>query len=371
MPKSIRRIDNGAFKGCVGLKSIEMGDSLHEIGWEAFMGCVNLSIIELPDSVWGIGREAFAGCENMKEISLNDSLEFIDNGVFDGCNSLEEIIIPERTYVDVWAFGHCERLRSVKVGGGSRIPGRYEDMYVGDNPERVKYGMMMPPPAPPVYGGMFTECKLLEYVMLCDGIEEIPAMAFAGCSRIREIDIPRTVKMIGRKAFKECHGLKEVRFIRNGECVIDNYAFAGCDSLERIEFGRSVSSIGTAAFCGCIRLREVVWPDSVKAIGNNVFTGCKRLEKVTIPEGVSMIGEKMFTGCDSLRSVYCMSAEPPIIYKDTWKGVYDGERRKAERVTLYVPQGSERRYRKAEGWGKAAAGEARNMRFGRIKAARE
>ena len=66
-----------------------------------------------------------------------------------------------------------------------------------------------------------------------------------------------------------------------------------------------------------------------------------------------------------------MSAEPPKIYEDTWKGVYDGERRKAERVTLYVPQEAVRRYREAEGWGKAKAGKDEDMRFGRIMALKE
>ena len=47
-------IEENAFTGCVGLKSITIPDSIKRIGNDAFTGCSNLENIKIPDNVVSI-----------------------------------------------------------------------------------------------------------------------------------------------------------------------------------------------------------------------------------------------------------------------------------------------------------------------------
>ncbi len=51
-----KKIGNGAFFGCTGLKNIAIPESVNEIGAEAFAGCTSLEFIHVPDTVTEIGE---------------------------------------------------------------------------------------------------------------------------------------------------------------------------------------------------------------------------------------------------------------------------------------------------------------------------
>lgn len=82
--------------------------------------------------------------------------------------------------------------------------------------------------------------------------------------------IPNSVTMIGKFAFKECHGLVSV------------------------SIPNSVTSIGDGAFWRCSSLREMILPDSIMFIGPLAFVDCDSLKEITIPDSVSL-GEAVFS----------------------------------------------------------------------------
>lgn len=59
--------------------------------------------------------------------------------------------------------------------------------------------------------------------------------AFANCTELEAIDIPRTVKIINERAFQNCVGLSEL-FIPNTLEEIRNQAFVGCTGLKKLFF---------------------------------------------------------------------------------------------------------------------------------------
>ena len=68
------------------------------IAEKAFTNCIGITSIEIPDTITNIGREAFYGCSSLSDItsnSLNPSK--IDSFAFVGCPSTIKIYIPERT----------------------------------------------------------------------------------------------------------------------------------------------------------------------------------------------------------------------------------------------------------------------------------
>jgi hypothetical protein len=62
----------------------------------AFKGCNGLTSIRLPESLTMIGIGAFEGCAGVKAIMIPYRVETIDSYAFDGCRSLNSIMVDER-----------------------------------------------------------------------------------------------------------------------------------------------------------------------------------------------------------------------------------------------------------------------------------
>ena len=117
------------------------------------------------------------------------------------------------------------------------------------------------------------------------------------------IELPRTVKMIGAEAFKDCNRLKSID-IGGGVTAIDERAFLGCAALEGVEMlPNSVQQIGVQAFAYCSKLQSVTLPNSVTEIGEEAFRGCFLLQQVDIPESVTVLGGRVFLDNTNLKEV--------------------------------------------------------------------
>ncbi|WEK83251.1 MAG: leucine-rich repeat domain-containing protein [Mycoplasma sp.] len=99
--KTVIGIENNAFRNCSLLNSINIPNSVTNIGEYAFYNCSALTDIMLPNSVEIINKGAFHTCTRLNSINIPGSAIYIGNIVFDGCVSLSNIVLNWSNVNDV------------------------------------------------------------------------------------------------------------------------------------------------------------------------------------------------------------------------------------------------------------------------------
>ncbi len=251
-------IGDNAFKNCSSLESITLLNNVTNIGTYAFSYCSSLTSITLPDSVTSIGEYAFYDCNGLQYNEYN-------NGLYLGNSTNSYIALIK---------AKDQSITSCAINENTKTIAAYA----------------------------FSQCRLLENVIMPNGIISIGEDAFWRCSSLTNITIPDSVTSIGRAAFSGCSSLTSIT-IPDGVTSIDGYAFRGCSSLTSITIPDGVTSIGDETFGYCSSLTSITLPDSVTSIGEYAFRGCSSLTNIIIPDGVTSIGMETFSDCSSLISI--------------------------------------------------------------------
>ncbi|MCQ2298981.1 MAG: leucine-rich repeat domain-containing protein, partial [Bacteroidales bacterium] len=194
IPNSVTEIGEYAFYDCKGLTSVEIPDSVTEIGKGAFSRS-GLTSIEIPNSVTEIGEHAFSGCERLTSIEIPNSVTEIGECAFSWCKGLTSIEIPNSvTKIGARAFSWCTGLTSIIVDE------RNKHYSAGDGILYSKDKTLLQTCLPSKIG----------VVKVPDSVTEIGAYAFDDCTGLTSIVIPDSVTEIGDHAFGGCKGLREI-----------------------------------------------------------------------------------------------------------------------------------------------------------------
>lgn len=284
----VTKLGNGAFSYCTNLESATIADSVTSIGTEAFSYCTSLRSITIPDSVTSIGAEAFTCCA-FKSIIIPDSVTSIAEYAFKCCTDLSSITIlnPEckinlrdSTICDSFDFSTRKgAYNGTIIGFKSSTAESYANYYGykfkaieesssmiidrGTCDENLSwtldyYGTLNISGTGNLKKRSFLDnAKLIEKVVINEGITNIGNRVFDSCVNLKSVIIPDTVTDIGDSAFNSCY------------------------SLEFVKIPDSVKEIGEAAFCGCINLKSITIPASVTSIGKSAFASCP-IKSITI-----------------------------------------------------------------------------------------
>ena len=203
------------------------------------------------------------------------------------------------------------------------------------------------------YGGTIVRDSLLSKnkevvaVSLPNSVECIDDGAFEGCTELKEIKIPNSVKTIGWLAFGSC-SIEELHipesvtsigldicepyklnyifvdvnnpvYCSKGNCLIDieeKTLVLGCNRSFIPDDG-SVTKIGCSAFLGC-DFPELVVPESIEEIEDGAF-GCGFIDKLYIHKTIKNIENGAFDTSSSSSLVIHYSGT-----QEQWNKVYHG-----------------------------------------------
>ena len=321
IPDSVTSIGKRAFTWCWSLSSINIPEGVTKIRYETFCGCLSLERVTIPNSVISIGESAFSSCTNLVDVVIGNSVTEIGVCAFYACTSLESVNIPNSVTLIGWEAFAGTNLKCINI------------------PDSVtEIGVMA-----------FLACHSLANATIGNGVTKIGEAAFMDCYSLTSIVIPDSVTSIGVAAFYGCYFTRD-KFINNtsihdaeSSC---NWGATVCDVIQ--EDGLCI--IGTITVACKPNATSVTIPDSVVGIGTSTFYLCENIISITIPENIIWIGGSAFHNCSSLIDVYCKPTTPPAIEIDVEYNAWNAFDGNADSRKIYVPAESVDAYKAAEGW---------------------
>lgn len=252
IPNNVKEMSR-AFDSCYNLTDVKFPDKMKDLSLhKAFADCSNLKSIELPEGVKDL-NETFRDCESLTQINIPKSVSDI-SGAFINCKSLKKISIPPSINNTGSAFVGCEKLSSVKFEG---------------NIKSIDYNCFMNTPS-------------LKKIDIPQSVTSVGYKSFYN-SGLTSVTISPYVKYLGDGAFRYCKNLKSVNIknkaVKKGKTTvliglktIPSYAFANCTSVTKISLPKSIKNVKSKAFIGCKNLKIAVIPKNVTSISKDAFS---------------------------------------------------------------------------------------------------
>ena len=150
VPNETNSLRYSAFRGCVGITSVVIGNNVTSIGDYMFYGCSNLGSITVdegnskyssvdgvlfdkngvtliqfpggrdgtyttPDGTKIIGGYAFGGCNGLTSVTVGASVAYVDECAFYACFGLKTLTLDGNTILEGYAVEYCMNLEQVTI----------------------------------------------------------------------------------------------------------------------------------------------------------------------------------------------------------------------------------------------------------------
>lgn len=259
--------------------------------WYSIRASINRVIIQ--EGCTSIGNCAFQNCSTMASITIPRSITQVGYYAFTNCDNLEAVYISD---IAAWCNISFEDPR---LPNSNPLEKAHHLFYQNNEVTNL----VIPDGVSNIKARAFCGCTGLTSIDIPNSVTSIGISAFEGCTNLLFVNIPNSVTNIGKVAFQHCAGLTSVT-MPNSITSIGDYAFQFCTGLTSVTISNSITSIGERTFDGCKSLTFIEIPNSVTSIGNEAFRDCIGLTSVVIPTSVKNIGNSAFERCIGLTSIY-------------------------------------------------------------------
>lgn len=228
---------------------------------------------------------AFSKMGHLKECYLPQTLTAIGEHMFSG-TPIAKVGMPSApTYIGDYAFENKNSwydshgsLGEIDIPASVRSIG--SNAFIGQPIKSIDVSHVTS------FGEGCFNLTMIQSILLNDQVESIPINMFAGCSKLKSINIPANVVEIGEAAF------------------------SGCKELATVTMGDKVKKIGAEAFSGCSRLEDMTISPNIEEIGKYAFSSVNYRDsdipwfaKLPNEDGVKYVGKVayMFTGGNDIK----------------------------------------------------------------------
>lgn len=300
------------FAGNAKLLKLNFEEGVEEIGDYAFKDCVNLdNSVEMPSSVDTIGESAFENCTKLDGVSFKATsvLGTIGDYAFKNCAEFVNVTLPDSmTKNGFGAFQGCVNLKSYKAPfvGASPTASKKSGGYIGyifgasdykEHNTTVPSGLSDVNITSYVTGYACYDMDQLKTLTLGDNITNFDMWPFALCDGLTSVTIPKNVVETEYAAFYQCSNLETVSFaVGSKMTTLGSSNFADCGKLKNIQLPNTIRSIGPYCFeeCDSLTFQTAATgkiPEGVETIGNGAYSYCDSPSFTTlvIPSTVTSI----------------------------------------------------------------------------------
>jgi hypothetical protein len=313
IPTDVTSIGQAAFAGAKNITKVEFPSSLNTIGRRAFLNCTGLLIANYSsmDQVTGIDYNRNAEANPLTYAPVlwikgapTDAIELtesVDESQFNKCTWLKHVTVKAGNegnvkYIGKNAFRGCTSLQDIDIASCA-IDSIHEGALQGCSALKV---IQLPTTLKFIGNTAFYGCTQLPFVTIPSGVTYIGMQAFRDCRKIERITIPSSATQLGTGIFMWCSKLEKAT-IESAITELPDYTFEGCFGLTDLILPSSITTIGEYAFHACSSLKD--FPSSItgiKIIKSNAFNGCLGFKNLHLYEPIQYIDESAFEGCDSL-----------------------------------------------------------------------
>ncbi|MBO6031925.1 MAG: leucine-rich repeat protein [Prevotella sp.] len=318
LPDTVTEIGNGAFSDCRSLETVILPHSVSVIFDEAFDGCSSISSLTAPAGLdlTYLGANVFRGCSSslfdtvtipgcsvfagyiVDATSVPSSLDFTNtnikgfaSSIFNGNQNIQTVILGNNfTILQDYSFRGCSNLSSVTLPQSIRKIGEYAFAESGLT------SVSIPDDITEIGDGCFESCYSLSSITIGNGISIIPDFMFECCTAISSITIPSNIKVIGKQAFS-------MNDVEQGGAMPNN--------LQHVAMTEGLDEIGQSAFSFCTEIEEVNIPDSVRFIKEYAFQN-SGLATITFGQGLQELGSLVLSDCTNLSEMIFHGNAPTV-----------------------------------------------------------
>ncbi len=330
-----------AFYACGTIKSVDLGD-VASVGSKAFANCPKLETVSM-NAASAVESYAFYECGALKSVKFSESLKTIGSKAFQGTTFLKMDGTAVSAPADLKGYlfegsGGVLKKNAFKEGDRFTFEGLKYKVLITD-PLKVSVvghdGVITHLTVPAYVEAKgeslfvatigekaFYNDKNLVFVDL-GSVNHVGMKAFANCTNLSTLVVPKTVQTIATYAFYNC-GITSLDIPGNG-VVLEDSAFSACKKMTSITFSgqgavigsnafyknngvasvdlSTVAYLGTKAFPYCYGLTSLTVPGNIEVVKEYAFYRCVNLKDLTVENGVKKIGASAFSGCTSLENV--------------------------------------------------------------------
>lgn len=296
LPSGLKSIGRLAFAK-TSLSRVHLPSGLELVDEKAFFFCTKLSEAFLPSSVRFLGAGAFAR-SGVKKVTLPALLEHLGHGAFDETPAQREALCGSIAVDEVFAIeaGKAGVLR-IDDCAGIYLDDTFLELVGQVTHYKIASGTHS------IASGACKRHRTLRRIEVSQGVCEIGAEAFCGCSQLCVVDLPESLLVIGARAFMDT-SVRTLRISANVRELGENALLVQGDNPLAASASLDCLDLDPANLRFYLQNGLLCKRSACQEEGDTVLLYVGPNNIVHIPNAVTRIGAMAFCGAAGVDELY-------------------------------------------------------------------